>query len=169
MRKPGHDRVVSGEWSSPEGRWAQGTGRRRPRRAKFPSGKASALSLPFGPASFDGAYLLQVGRNIAVKSRLFAEVRRVLRPGGVSEIHDILRIGEGDLKFSVPWASHPGMSPAGGSCRRGRRLRIAPSSGNVLELQSTAAEAPSLSPSGRVEAPALQAEPSGGPRGQTAG
>src|SRR6266540_1711013 len=58
--------------------------------------------------SFDGAYLLQVGRNIAVKSRLFAEVRRVLRPGGVSEIHDILRIGEGDLKFSVPWASHPG-------------------------------------------------------------
>ena len=45
--------------------------------------QGSALALPFGPRTFDGAYMLHVGMNIADKAALFAEVRRVLKPGGV--------------------------------------------------------------------------------------
>jgi ubiquinone/menaquinone biosynthesis C-methylase UbiE len=66
----------------------------------------SALNLPFAPASFDGAYMLHVGMNIEDKARLLAEVRQVLKPGGVFGIYDVTREhGEGELSFPVPWAS----------------------------------------------------------------
>lgn len=67
--------------------------------------QGSALSLPFAPATFDGAYMLHVGMNIAEKTALFAEVKRVLKPGGVYGIYDIMREGDGDLAFPVPWAT----------------------------------------------------------------
>ncbi len=67
--------------------------------------RGSALALPFPPASFDGAYMLHVGMNIADKARLFAEVRHALKPAGVFGIYDVMREREGDLSFPVPWAS----------------------------------------------------------------
>ncbi|MEN0075073.1 MAG: class I SAM-dependent methyltransferase [Paracraurococcus sp.] len=67
--------------------------------------QGSALDLPFAEASFDAATLLHVGMNIADKARLFAEARRVLRPGGVFGLYDVMREGEGDLAFPVPWAA----------------------------------------------------------------
>jgi ubiquinone/menaquinone biosynthesis C-methylase UbiE len=71
----------------------------------------SALALPFAPGSFDGAYMLHVGMNISDKARLFAEVRRVLKPGGVFGIYDVMREnGAGDLSFPVPWAASPDTS-----------------------------------------------------------
>lgn len=73
----------------------------------------SALALPFAPASFDGAYMLHVGMNIADKASLFAEVRRVLRPGGAFAIYDVVReeaADAGALRFPVPWASAAGTS-----------------------------------------------------------
>lgn len=71
----------------------------------------SALALPFAPRSFDGAYMLHVGMNIQDKARLFAEVQRVLKPGGIFGIYDVMReSGEGDLSFPVPWASSPDTS-----------------------------------------------------------
>ena len=69
--------------------------------------QGSALDLPFAAASFDGAYMLHVGMNIADKKRVFAEVRRVLRPGGVFAIYDVMREGDGELSFPVPWAASP--------------------------------------------------------------
>ncbi len=65
----------------------------------------SALSLPFAPGSFDGAYMLHVGMNIADKSRLFAEVHRVLVPHGVFGIYDVMRERDGALTYPVPWAA----------------------------------------------------------------
>jgi len=53
----------------------------------------SALALPFAPRSFDGAYMLHVGMNIQDKARLFAEVQRVLKPGGIFGIYDVMREG----------------------------------------------------------------------------
>ncbi len=67
--------------------------------------QGSALALPFAAASFDGAYMFHVGMNIADKQKLFAEVRRVLKPGGIFGIYDVMREAEGDLDFPVPWAT----------------------------------------------------------------
>ena len=70
----------------------------------------SATALPFDDASFDRATLLHVGMNIADKGRLCAEARRVLRPDGLFGVYDVMRVGEGELKFPVPWASDPSIS-----------------------------------------------------------
>ena len=67
----------------------------------------SALAMPFADASFDVAYMLHVGMNIADKEGLAREVARVLRPGGLFGIYDVMRAGEGDLAFPVPWAATP--------------------------------------------------------------
>ena len=72
--------------------------------------QGSALSMPFSSSTFDVATLLHVGMNIAEKARLFAEVRRVLKPGGIFGIYDQMREAVGDLTFPVPWASVPGTS-----------------------------------------------------------
>jgi ubiquinone/menaquinone biosynthesis C-methylase UbiE len=69
--------------------------------------QGSALSMPFSAATFDVATLLHVGMNIAEKARMFAEVRRVLKPGGIFGIYDQMREADGDLIFPVPWASVP--------------------------------------------------------------
>ena len=65
----------------------------------------SALALPFAPGSFDGAYMFHVGMNIENKSKLFAEVRRVLAPSGLFGIYDVMRLAAGELSYPVPWAS----------------------------------------------------------------
>ena len=75
------------------------------KRVSFRQG--SALDLPFEAASFDGATMIHVGMNIADKARLFANVRKVLRPGGFFGIFDLMRTGEGALEFPVPWSNRP--------------------------------------------------------------
>lgn len=67
--------------------------------------QGSALSPPFAPGAFDGAYMLHVGMNIENKARLFAEVHRVLVPRGVFGIYDVMRDRDGALTYPVPWAS----------------------------------------------------------------
>lgn len=66
---------------------------------------ASALDLPFPDATFDAAYMQHVGMNIADKSRLFKEVHRVIKPGGLFAIYDVMRIGDGPFSYPVPWSS----------------------------------------------------------------
>lgn len=65
----------------------------------------SATALPYAEALFDKAYMLHVGMNIADKMQLFAELYRVLKPGGRLGVYDVMAIGAGDLAFPVPWAS----------------------------------------------------------------
>jgi ubiquinone/menaquinone biosynthesis C-methylase UbiE len=67
--------------------------------------RGSALALPFPRATFDVAYMLHVGMNIADKAALFGQVRGVLKPGGLFGIYDVMREGEGAFGFPVPWAS----------------------------------------------------------------
>jgi ubiquinone/menaquinone biosynthesis C-methylase UbiE len=69
--------------------------------------QASATALPFPDASFDGATMLHVGMNIADKPAVFAEVRRVLKPGGVFAIYDAMRGSDGAFAYPVPWSSEP--------------------------------------------------------------
>jgi SAM-dependent methyltransferase len=72
--------------------------------------QATALAMPFEPASFDGAYMLHVGMNIPDKSGLFAEIRRVLKPGALFAVYDIVRLADGDLAFPLPWSTVPDTS-----------------------------------------------------------
>jgi ubiquinone/menaquinone biosynthesis C-methylase UbiE len=69
--------------------------------------QASAVAMPFEANTFDGAYMLHVGMNIGDKHQLCAEVNRVLRPGAVFGIYDVMRTGEGELAYPVPWAATP--------------------------------------------------------------
>ena len=67
--------------------------------------QASALDLRFDAGTFDRAYMIHVGMNIADKAGVFREVRRVLKPGGRFAIFDFLRAGDGPMTYPVPWAS----------------------------------------------------------------
>ena len=77
-------------------------------RVRFEVG--SAVALPLTDASFDLALLLHVGMNVPDKSALFREARRVLREGGTFAVYEVMRTGEGDLAFPVPWAETPDLS-----------------------------------------------------------
>ncbi len=70
----------------------------------------SALEMPFADREFDRAYMLHVGMNIPDKAALFAEVARVLRPGGTFAVYDVMQVGGGALAFPVPWAATPDIS-----------------------------------------------------------
>jgi ubiquinone/menaquinone biosynthesis C-methylase UbiE len=70
----------------------------------------SAISLPFQDSAFNGAYMLHVGMNIPEKTTLCSEVARVLRPNSRFGIYDVMRTGDGELMYPVPWAATPDMS-----------------------------------------------------------
>jgi SAM-dependent methyltransferase len=67
--------------------------------------QTSATTLPFEPASFDGAYMIHVGMNIPDKPAVFREVHRVLEPGAMFAIFDIMRTSDAPLRYPVPWGS----------------------------------------------------------------
>jgi ubiquinone/menaquinone biosynthesis C-methylase UbiE len=67
--------------------------------------QANATALPFAGAGFDGAYMLHVGMNIAEKSAAFAEIRRVLKPGGIFAIYDVMLESDGEFSYPLPWAA----------------------------------------------------------------
>lgn len=77
-------------------------------RVQFEVG--SAVALPLGDASFDLALLLHVGMNIPDKAALFREARRVLRDGRTFAVYEVMRTGDSDLSFPVPWAETPDLS-----------------------------------------------------------
>ena len=75
--------------------------------AEFRQG--SALAMPFERGTFDGAYMIHVGMNIADKAGIFREVRRVVKAEGLFMIFDIVstgdgRTGGGTIRYPVPWA-----------------------------------------------------------------
>ncbi|WP_137931986.1 class I SAM-dependent methyltransferase [Mesorhizobium comanense] len=72
--------------------------------------QGSALEMPFGNASFDAAMILHVGMNLPDKRKLMSEAARVLKPGGVFAVYDLMRLKDGALTFPLPWASDGTMS-----------------------------------------------------------
>jgi len=70
----------------------------------------SATDMPVVDDAFDLATMLHVGMNIPDKPGIFNEAHRVVRNGGIFAIYDVMRTGQGDLTFPVPWAAHAGLS-----------------------------------------------------------
>lgn len=72
--------------------------------------QGDATDLPFEDNAFDAAMTIHVGMNIEAKDRVYAEARRVLKPGGVFAVYDILQGEGGAIAYPVPWAEAPALS-----------------------------------------------------------
>lgn len=73
--------------------------------------QGSVLDLPLVEDMFDVVVMLHVGMNVADKTRLFAEAHRVLAPGGVFALFDVMHMQEPrDLTYPVPWAEEASVS-----------------------------------------------------------
>jgi SAM-dependent methyltransferase len=70
----------------------------------------SALDLPFPDAGFDCAWSQNVAMTIADRPRYYAEMHRVLRPGGRLAIQDVAAGNGAVLDFPVMWADRPEIS-----------------------------------------------------------
>ncbi len=67
-------------------------------------------NLRFPSASFTVVMSQHVQMNVADKTRLYEEARRVLRPRGRLAIWDVTAGVPGELDFPLPWADQPGLS-----------------------------------------------------------
>ncbi|MFP3984013.1 MAG: class I SAM-dependent methyltransferase [Desulfurivibrionaceae bacterium] len=72
--------------------------------------QGDVLNLPFADSTFNGAFMMHVGMNIQDKASLFAEVNRVLRPGALFGIYDVMQTTAGKMAYPVPWASNSSTS-----------------------------------------------------------
>jgi ubiquinone/menaquinone biosynthesis C-methylase UbiE len=77
-------------------------------RVTFRQGDATALN--FDAGSFDAAMTIHVAMNIAAKDAVYAGVHRVLKPGRIFAVYDVLQGEGGDVLFPVPWAREPSIS-----------------------------------------------------------
>lgn len=82
---------------------------------------AQATNLPAG--SFDAATMLHVGMNLENKPAVFAEVHRLLRPGGIFAIYDLM--GTNALDYPMPWADAAASSYVEPAEAYHRHLRVA--------------------------------------------
>ena len=69
--------------------------------------KGSALDLPFPDDTFDVVWMQNVGMNIEDKRKLYAEIYRVLKPGGRFAFQEMAAGETATSYFPLPWATEP--------------------------------------------------------------
>jgi SAM-dependent methyltransferase len=69
-----------------------------------------ALALPFPDRAFDLVWTQHSSMNIPDKPRLYAEIHRVIRPGGRLALHEIAAGPGGPVTFPMPWAPRAELS-----------------------------------------------------------
>lgn len=72
--------------------------------------QGDATNLPFESGTFDAAMTIHVAMNIAAKDKMYMEARRVLKPGGIFAVYDVLQGEGGEVLYPVPWALDPSIS-----------------------------------------------------------
>jgi len=72
--------------------------------------QGDALALPFADASFDLVWSQNAAMNIADRDRLYAEMRRVLKPTGRLAIQDVGAGPGGEPCYPTPWAKDKSIS-----------------------------------------------------------
>jgi len=77
-------------------------------RVSFSQGDATAL--PYDAGSFNAVMTIHVAMNIAAKDALYASARRVLKPGRIFAVYDILQGEGGAVAYPVPWARDSSIS-----------------------------------------------------------
>jgi sarcosine/dimethylglycine N-methyltransferase len=70
---------------------------------------ASALDLPFDDGHFDVVLLQHVAMNISDRTRLYREIRRVLRAGAKFATFDVV-LNRDEPHYPLPWARTPATS-----------------------------------------------------------
>ena len=53
---------------------------------------------------------IHVAMNIPAKDKVYDQARRVVKPGGIFAVYDVLQGEGGDVLFPVPWAREPAIS-----------------------------------------------------------
>jgi SAM-dependent methyltransferase len=69
--------------------------------------EGSALDMPFPDNSFEAVWMQNVGMNIADKRKLYAEIHRVLKPGGRFAFQELAAGTVATSYFPLPWATEP--------------------------------------------------------------
>lgn len=72
--------------------------------------QADALDLPFADGEFDIGWTQHAAMNVADKARFYGEAFRVLKPGGLLALYNVLQGEGGPVRFPVPWAREPSIS-----------------------------------------------------------
>jgi ubiquinone/menaquinone biosynthesis C-methylase UbiE len=72
--------------------------------------QGDATNPPFPDNQFDAAMTIHVAMNIAAKDKMYEQARRVLKPGGVFAVYDILQGEGGEAFYPAPWAQDPSIS-----------------------------------------------------------
>lgn len=72
--------------------------------------EGDALAMPFADQTFDVAWSQNAVMNIRDRARLYAEIRRVLKPGGRYAFSDVVAGAGGAPHFPLPWARDPAIS-----------------------------------------------------------
>ena len=69
--------------------------------------RGSALDMPFPDDTFDVVWMQNVGMNIADKRKLYAEIGRVLKPGGRFAFQEMAAGKTATSYYPLPWATNP--------------------------------------------------------------
>jgi ubiquinone/menaquinone biosynthesis C-methylase UbiE len=72
--------------------------------------QGDATNLPFDNKQFDAAMTIHVAMNIAAKDKMYMEAYRVVKPGGIFAVYDVLQGEGGEVLYPVPWARDPSIS-----------------------------------------------------------
>lgn len=100
--------------------------------------QGDVTDLPFADRQFDAAMTIHVAMNIPAKDKMYEHARRVLNPGGIFVVYDVLEGEGGEVLFPVPWARDHSISHL--ATRDEMELLLVNAGFRILEIQDSTSE-----------------------------